>query len=74
MLDDSVVAIARIPLARAPFRVLLAPIVLAVVGVGIGVGGWLVPAGEIVRWVALIALATGVVLFPHARRRLKLVA
>ena len=53
MLDESVVAIARIPLARAPFRVLLAPIVLAVMGVGIAVGGWLMPVGDVVRWAAL---------------------
>ncbi|HEY7332712.1 MAG TPA: hypothetical protein VH859_07105 [Candidatus Limnocylindria bacterium] len=60
MLDDSVVAIARIPLARAPLRILLAPIVLAVVGLGIGVVGWLVAAGDVVRWSALALAAAAV--------------
>jgi hypothetical protein len=63
MTDDSVVAIARIPLARAPLRVLLGPLALVVAGALVAALGWLTLAPELAR---LAALAAGVAVVASA--------
>jgi len=60
MTDESVVAIARIPLARAPLRVVLGPLALAGAGVLAGASGWLLLAADLAR-LAAVALGAAVV-------------